>query len=63
MSVSPDIPEMDKADVNARGSERFRNVIAAMVAKLRTGRSILRDQFGPTIEHSAADHSVGAAAE
>ena len=63
MSVSPEIPEMDKADVNTRGSERFRNVIAAMVAKLRTGRSILRDQFGPSITHSTANPSVGAAAE
>lgn len=63
MSVSPDIPEMDKADVNARGSERFRNVIAAMVAKLRTGRSILRDQFGPTGAPTMADSSMGAAAE
>ena len=63
MSVSPDIPEMDKADINARGSERFRNVIAAMLAKLRTGHSILRDQFGSTIEHSAPDSHVGAAAE
>jgi hypothetical protein len=59
MSVSPDIPEMDKADVNARGSERFRNVIAAMVAKLRTGRSILRDQFGPTSAPTTADSSMG----
>ena len=63
MSVSPDIPEMDKADVNARGSERFRNVIAAMVAKLRTGRSILRDQFGPISAPTTANSSMGAAAE
>ncbi len=63
MSVSPDIPEMDKADVNARGSERFRNVIAAMVAKLRTGRSILRDQFDPAMQQVAAEPTVGAAAE
>ena len=63
MSVSPDIPEMDRADVNARGSERFRNVIAAMLAKLRTGRSILRDQFDPAIAHSMTDSRMGAAAE
>lgn len=63
MSVAPDIPEMDKADINARGSERFRNVIAAMTAKLRTGRSILRDQFDPAIQHPATDATIGAAAE
>ena len=62
-TVRPDIPEMDKADVNARGSERFRNVIAAMVAKLRTGRSILRDQFGPISAPTTANSSMGAAAE
>lgn len=63
MSVSPDIPEIDKAGVNARGSERFGNVVGAMVAKLRTGRSILRDQFGVTIAQTRGHSQTGAAAE
>ena len=45
MSVAPDIPERDRAALNARGSERFRNVIAAVVARLGSGRSALRDSF------------------
>lgn len=63
MSVSPDIPEIDKADVNTRGSERFRNVIAAIVAKLRTGRSVLRDHFDLAPQPVMAEAPVGAAAE
>lgn len=63
MSVSPDIPEIDKVDVNTRGSERFRNVIAAIVAKLRTGRSVLRDHFDPASPPVISDAPVGAAAE
>jgi len=63
MSVAPDIPEPDKAVVNTRGSERFRNVITAMIAKLRTGRSVMRDNFDPAKQQMAADPGVGAAAE
>jgi len=63
MSVAPDIPEPDKVVVNTRGSERFRNVITAMVAKLRTGRSVMRDHFDPARQHVAADPSVEVAAE
>ena len=32
MSVAPDMPEADRANANARGAERFRGIIAAIVA-------------------------------
>lgn len=63
MSVAPDVPELDKAAINTRGSERFQNVIAAMIAKLRAGRSVLRDHFDPGIHQVAAKPTVGAATE
>jgi hypothetical protein len=45
MSVAPEIPERDKPAVNARGSERFRNVIAAIVSRLASGKSVWRENF------------------
>lgn len=63
MSVAPDIPEPDKAAVNARGSERFRNVIGAMVTRLRSGRSVLREHFDSPAGQAPTDPSYGAAAE
>src|SRR5690349_17180109 len=34
MSLAPDIPEQDRAGLNARGGERFRNMIASIVSRL-----------------------------
>lgn len=52
MSVAPDIPEQDRPAVNIRGSERFRNVIAAMIKKLASGSSVWREHFAPAAEPS-----------
>jgi len=45
MSIAPDVPERDRSVVNARGSERFRNVVSAIVTKVAAGKSVLREQF------------------
>lgn len=45
MSVAPDIPDADRANANARGAERFRGIIAAIVARLGAGKSVWRDYF------------------
>ena len=43
MSLAPDIPEADRASLNARGADRFRNLMSAIVGKLASGRSAWRD--------------------
>jgi hypothetical protein len=43
MSIAPDIPEADRATLNARGGERLRNILAIIATKLSDGRSIWRD--------------------
>jgi len=60
MSVAPDIPDMDRAALNARGSARFQNVIAAIVARLAGGKSVWKDHFS---ESAPSQPSVGVAAE
>jgi hypothetical protein len=47
MSVAPDIPEADRANVNARGAERFRGLLHAIVSRLGAGKSVLRENFPP----------------
>jgi predicted transcriptional regulator len=60
MSVAPDIPDMDRAALNARGSARFQNVIAAIVARLAGGKSVWKDHF---VESAPGQPAVGVAAE
>ena len=60
MSVAPDIPDMDRAALNARGSARFQNVIAAIAARLSSGKSVWKEQFA---EPSPGQPTVGVAAE
>ncbi len=45
MSVTPDISQKDSLALNSRGSERFRNTIAAIIARLGSGRSVWRESF------------------
>ncbi|MDP3736402.1 MAG: ribbon-helix-helix protein, CopG family [Hyphomonadaceae bacterium] len=45
MSVTPEVGEPEKVTFNARGAERFRNVIDAIVQRLAKGRSVWRDNF------------------
>lgn len=54
MSMAPEIPEADRSALNARGAERFRNVIDAIVARLSSGRSIWRERFAQGPETAGA---------
>jgi hypothetical protein len=63
MSIAPDIPERDRTAVNVRGSERFGNVIAAMIAKLGAGRSVWREHFGSPNGAGTSDQSCSVSAE
>jgi hypothetical protein len=45
MSVAPEIAEADRTALNARGAERFRNVLGAIASRLSTGRSVWREHF------------------
>jgi hypothetical protein len=58
MSVTPEIGEADRAAFNARGTERFRNVVDAIVTRLSKGRSVWRDHFAV----AATPPAAGAAA-
>jgi predicted transcriptional regulator len=60
MSVAPEIPDADRAMLNARGSSRFQNVIAAIASRLASGRSVLREHFA---EPASSKRSLGTAAE
>lgn len=63
MSVAPDVPDRDKTTVNARGSERFRNVIAAIVNRVSSGKSVWRENFAPHLGEQVTVARQGAAAE
>lgn len=65
MSVAPEVPDTDRAALNARGSSRFQNVVAAIVARLSGGKSVWKDHFaeGAPIQPAASQPSVGVAAE
>ncbi|MBI1215947.1 MAG: hypothetical protein GC185_09035 [Alphaproteobacteria bacterium] len=45
MSLAPDIPEEDRAVLNARGAGRLNNVIQAITSRLAAGKSLWRDRF------------------
>ncbi len=60
MSVAPDIPDADRATLNARGSSRFQNVIAAIVTRLSSGKSVWKDHF---VEAAPPPAPMGVAAE
>ncbi|MDZ4759869.1 MAG: hypothetical protein SGJ21_02195 [Alphaproteobacteria bacterium] len=53
MSVTPEIVESEKVEFNARGAERFRSVIDAIVARLGKGRSVWREHFAGDPAHGS----------
>ena len=60
MSVAPEIADADRAMLNARGSSRFQNVMAAIVIRLSGGKSVWKEHF---VAASSGPASVGVAAE
>lgn len=45
MSMVPDIAESERPIINARGAERFSNMIAAITRRLGRGKSVWKDNF------------------
>ncbi len=43
LSVAPEIPEADLPTLEARGSERLRNILGIVIARLAVGRSVCQD--------------------
>jgi DNA-binding transcriptional MocR family regulator len=50
MSLAPEIPESDRAALNARGGERYRNLLALIATRLADGRSAARDLLAAETE-------------
>lgn len=49
MSMAPEIPEAQLTSINARGAERFRNILSAITSRLAAGRSFWRETLaGPS---------------
>jgi hypothetical protein len=46
LSVAPDIPEADLPTLEARGSDRLRNILSIVIARLAADRSVCRDTLG-----------------
>jgi len=65
MSVAPDIPEPDRTAFNARGGERFRTMMATIVARLGDGRSVWKTSFPvfPTAKDTANQAPAASIAE
>lgn len=45
MSMAPDMPDADRAQANARGAERFRSLLNAVISRLGAGKSVLKENF------------------
>lgn len=54
LSVAPEIPEADLPNLEARGSDRLRNILSIVIARLAAGRSVCRETldqlFAPPVE-------------
>lgn len=62
MSMAPEIPEAQLTAINARGADRFRNILSAITSRLAAGRSFWRDTLaGPS--QSSTTAATGVAAE
>lgn len=61
MSMAPEIPEAQLTAINARGADRFRNILSAITSRLAAGRSFWRETLaGPS---QTATPPTGVAAE
>jgi hypothetical protein len=46
LSVAPEIPEADLPTLEARGSDRLRNILSIVIARLAADRSVCREALG-----------------
>jgi len=63
MSIAPEIPEADRPALNARGADRFRNILSAIVARLAAGRSTWRETLAAGQQSASSTARHGAAVE
>ncbi len=72
MSVAPEIPETQLTAINARGADRFRNILKAITTRLADGRSFWRETLAgahaadatqSASSQSKTSQSTGVAAE
>lgn len=63
LSVAPEIPEADLPRLEARGSDRLRNILSIVIARLGAGRSVCREALGQLMAPRGESHAVREAAE
>ena len=63
LSVAPEIPEADLPRLEARGSDRLRNILSIVIARLAAGRSVCRETLGQLMAPRDESHAVREAAE
>lgn len=63
LSVAPEIPEADLPALEARGSDRLRNILSIVIARLTADRSVCRDTLGRLAAGEGAQSPVLEAAE
>ena len=63
LSVAPEIPEADLPTLEARGSDRLRNILSIVIARLAADRSVCRETLGQLAAREGARAPVLEAAE
>lgn len=60
MSVAPEIPPSQLAALNARGADRFGNLLSAIASRLAAGRSFWREALSDPPQPAAGPRGVAA---
>ncbi len=63
LSVAPEIPEADLPRLEARGSDRLRNILSIVIARLAAGRSVCRETLVQLMAPRDECHAAREAAE
>ncbi len=59
MSMAPDISETDRPVLNARGAERFSQVVHAIIDRLGAGRGVWRSRFAAELTSESDTRAAG----
>jgi len=63
LSIAPEIPEADLPTLEARGSDRLRNILSIVIARLAADRSVCREALGRLAAREGAPAQSREAAE
>ncbi len=63
LSVAPEIPEADLPTLEARGSDRLRNILSIVIARLAADRSVCRETLGRLAAGEGVSPAIREAAE